>query len=53
MNPYIAARYRDTDTGRYRWAAFHLHTRAWYFPRRYGQAAAQALAARLNSEVAA
>ena len=46
--PYIAARYRDTDTGRYRWAAFHLHARVWYFARRRGQAAARALAVRLN-----
>jgi hypothetical protein len=40
--------YRDTDTGRTRWAVLHPITRVWYFPARYGRGAAEALAARLN-----
>lgn len=46
--PYIAGRYNNPETGRYQWAVFHLHARTWYFPRRRGQAAARALAARMN-----
>ena len=52
MSPFYPSRYHDTDTGRYRWAVFHLQTRVWYFARRRGQAAARALAHRLNKGAA-
>lgn len=48
---FTAARYLNPDTGRYQWAVFHLHARVWYFAKRRGQSAAQALAARLNKEI--
>ena len=50
--PYIAGRYNNPETGRAHWAVFHLQTRVWYFARRRGQAAARALAARMNREAA-
>lgn len=45
---YYPARYHNAQTGRAHWAVFHLQTRVWYFARRRGQAAARALAVRLN-----
>lgn len=45
---YRAEQYRDTETGRYRWAALAVNSGAWYFPAKYGKGAALRLAARLN-----
>jgi hypothetical protein len=39
--------YRDTSTGRERWAVLGPSD-VFYFPRRYGKAAARALCRRLN-----
>lgn len=43
-------KYRDSATGRTRWAVLELSTRAWYFPMRYGMLEAQALARRLGRQ---
>ena len=48
MTAFSAERYRDSDTGRERWAVLHRPTGVWYFPARYGRLAALRLAARLN-----
>ena len=48
MTRYRAEPYRDTDSGRTRWAVLHAGTGCWYFPKRAGRGAADALAARLN-----
>ena len=48
--PFQASLYRDYDTGRFRWAVFCTASRTWIFSSRYGQAAAKALANRLNRE---
>ena len=45
---YTAEQYRDNDTGRTRWAVLDRSARVWYFPARYGRAAAQRMAAILN-----
>ena len=47
---YSAQQYRDTDSGRYRWAVLCSVTSCWYFPKQYGKAAAEAMAARMNKE---
>lgn len=47
MNAYTAQRYRDSDTGRKRWAVLHGPSRTWYFPRRHGKAAAESMARRM------
>jgi len=49
MIGYVTQIYRDQDTGRSRWAVLGPRA-AWYFPRRYGKAAAHALCRRLNRE---
>lgn len=48
---YTIGQYRDSETGRSRWAVFCGQTRTWYFPSRYGQKAAQALARELNTNI--
>lgn len=40
--------YRDQDTGRSRWAVLETNTYTWYFPTRYGRAAALAYCRKLN-----
>ncbi len=50
MSGYTTGIYRDQDTGRQRWAVCGP-TDTWYFPARYGKAAARALCRRLNREV--
>ena len=47
---YSTAQYRDSN-GRARWAVYCAASRVWYFPNRYGRAAAERMAARLNREV--
>jgi hypothetical protein len=42
--------YRDSATGRDRWAVLETSTRVWYFPTRYGMRAAQSLARRLRRQ---
>jgi hypothetical protein len=44
--------YRDNSTGRQRWAVLGP-TDCWYFPKRYGKAAARAFCKRLNKWEAA
>ena len=48
---FKAERYRDYETGRYRWAVLCAPSQTWLFSSRYGQAAAKALANRLNKEI--
>lgn len=48
MNHYIASEYRDSETGRYRAAVLCTASHVFYFPKRYGRAAAEALARRMN-----
>jgi|AACY02.2.fsa_nt_gi hypothetical protein len=50
MTEFTAEQYRDPDSGRSRWAVLCRTSRVFYFPRRYGLRAAQALARRLNRE---
>ena len=45
---YSVGIYRDAATGRNRIAVYDSGARVWYFARRYGNRAAQSLAARLN-----
>lgn len=45
---YAANLYRDSETGRTRWAVLELSIRVWYFPKHYGMRAAVAMARRLN-----
>lgn len=46
---YTAQQYRS-ESGRLRWAVLHGPTGVWYFTRRYGRAAAECLAKRMNRE---
>ena len=48
MNNFSVLKYRDPETGRYRWAVYQYAPAVWYFPTRYGLAAARALLARLK-----
>lgn len=45
-----AQQYRDQDTGRTRWAVLHASSGCWYFPARYGKAAAERLARQRNAQ---
>lgn len=47
---YAVGKYRDPDSGRQRFAVWASPAQIWYFPDRYGRAAADRLAARLNLE---
>ena len=47
---YSLTKYRDSETGRYRWAALHKRTAVFYFANSYGMRAAKALVNRLNSD---
>lgn len=49
--PYEVGRYRDYETGRYRWAVLDRQTSVWYFPEEYGKRAAERLCSRLNAGV--
>lgn len=48
---YEAGLYFNPDIGRPQWAVFCGKTKTWYFASRYGQKAAQKLAARMNLEI--
>ena len=45
---YSIGQYFNQDTGRHQWAVSCSITGVWYFAKRYGKAAAQALANRMN-----
>jgi hypothetical protein len=45
-----AQMYRDPETGRTRWAVLHGPSGVWYFPKRYGRAAAEKLARERNAQ---
>lgn len=48
MNNFSILKYRDPDSGRYRWAILQYGPMVWYFPKRYGYAAARAMLNRMN-----
>lgn len=52
MPAYEPGRYRDSDTGRYRWGVLQSPSNVWYFPENYGKAAAVALANKMRREAA-
>lgn len=46
---FKAGKYRDPESGRFRWAVLGPNN-AWYFATRYGKTPAVTLAHRLNKE---
>lgn len=47
-NGAVVQKYFDQDTNRERWAVYC--GTVWYFPKRYGKAAARALCRKLNKQ---
>ena len=47
MRAYSVGQYRDSDTGRTRWAVFCNASRVWYFPKRHGRKEAERLLSRM------
>ena len=50
MNNLSILKYRDPGSGRYRWAIYQYSPSVWYFPKRYGIAAARAMINRMIRE---